>query len=104
MSLETDMLSKVVNRQDFLECFRVRIISFQVDIKISRDQGGVRKGAGKREQVLKFFKEFGHSEAGGAVETNKVEICLNEVHQSNDMYKSIELGGGDNRGLKLIVH
>ena len=64
-SLETDMLSKVVNRQDFLESFRVWIISFQVVIEISRDQGGVRKREGEREEVLKFFKEFGHSRAGG---------------------------------------
>ena len=65
MSRETDMLSKVVNLQDFLESFRVWIISFQVDIKISSDQGGVRKGAGEREEVLKFFKQFGHSGDGG---------------------------------------
>ena len=56
MSWQTDMFSKVVNRQDFLESFRVWIISFQVDIKISRDQGGVRKRAGEREEVMKFFK------------------------------------------------
>ena len=60
MSWETDMLSNVVNRQDFFESFRVWIISFQVDNKISSHQDVVKKGDGEREEVLKFFKEFGH--------------------------------------------
>ena len=55
-------------------------------------------------ELVKFFKEFGHCGAGGPVETNKVEFCLDEVHRSNDMFKSFELGRGDKIGLKLIVH
>ena len=43
MSWETDMMSKVVNRQDFGISLKVLIISFQVDIKISSDQGGCEK-------------------------------------------------------------
>ena len=52
------MLSKVVNRQDFLESIRVWIISFHVDIKISSDQSGVREGAGEKEGGLENLQRI----------------------------------------------